>query len=60
MIEVGKLLFYHRHDIFLRNDYPSQVSLDLAGYPLTIADTAGIRRSEDEIEKQGVALAKER
>jgi tRNA modification GTPase len=37
-----------------------QVSLDLAGYPLTIADTAGIRHSEDEIEKEGVALARER
>lgn len=37
-----------------------EVSLDLAGYPLTIADTAGIRHSEDEIEKEGVALARER
>jgi len=37
-----------------------QVSLNLGGYPLTIADTAGLRHSEDAIEQEGVALAKQR
>lgn len=36
------------------------VRMDLAGYPVTITDTAGIRESDDEIEQEGVrrALAK--
>lgn len=32
-----------------------EVNLDLKGYPVTIADTAGIRESEDIIEKEGVS-----
>lgn len=34
-----------------------EVHLDLAGYPVTIADTAGIRESEDVIEKEGINRA---
>ena len=34
-----------------------EVHLDLAGYPVTIADTAGIRESEDLIEKEGISRA---
>ncbi len=34
-----------------------EVNLDLKGYPVTIADTAGIRESEDQIEKEGIHRA---
>jgi tRNA modification GTPase len=34
-----------------------EVRLDLAGYPVTLADTAGIRASGDEIEIEGVRRA---
>ena len=34
-----------------------EVNLDLAGYPVTIADTAGIRESLDVIEQEGVTRA---
>jgi tRNA modification GTPase len=34
-----------------------EVRLDLAGYPVTIADTAGLRQSADEIEAEGVKRA---
>ncbi|MGH6891570.1 MAG: tRNA modification GTPase, partial [Dongiaceae bacterium] len=34
-----------------------EVRLDLAGYPVTIADTAGLRQSADEIEIEGVKRA---
>lgn len=34
--------------------------IDLNGYPVIVADTAGLRESEDEIEKIGVSLAKEK
>jgi tRNA modification GTPase len=34
-----------------------EVNLDLGGYPVTIADTAGIRESEDAIEQEGVSRA---
>ncbi|HYB10365.1 MAG TPA: tRNA uridine-5-carboxymethylaminomethyl(34) synthesis GTPase MnmE [Alphaproteobacteria bacterium] len=34
-----------------------EVHLDLAGYPVTLADTAGIRSSGDEIEIEGVRRA---
>jgi len=37
-----------------------EVQLDLAGYPVTIADTAGLRDSEDEIESEGVRRARAR
>lgn len=35
-----------------------EVQLDLKGYPVTLADTAGIRQSNDEIEQEGVRRAK--
>jgi tRNA modification GTPase len=34
-----------------------EVHLDLAGYPVTIADTAGLRQAQDEIESEGVRRA---
>lgn len=37
-----------------------EVHLDLAGYPVLLADTAGIRESGDEIELEGVRRAKAR
>jgi tRNA modification GTPase len=37
-----------------------EVSLELRGYPVTLVDTAGIRESEDPIEREGVARARRR
>ena len=37
-----------------------EVQLDLAGYPVTIADTAGLREAQDEIESEGVRRARAR
>jgi len=37
-----------------------EVQMDLAGYPVTIADTAGLRDSDDEIESEGVRRARAR
>ena len=37
-----------------------EVHLDLGGYPVAIADTAGLRASEDEIEREGVRRAEAR
>lgn len=34
-----------------------EVRMDISGYPVTLMDTAGLRDSEDEIEKLGVDLA---
>ncbi|MDD9990478.1 MAG: tRNA uridine-5-carboxymethylaminomethyl(34) synthesis GTPase MnmE [Rhodospirillales bacterium] len=34
-----------------------EVRLDLGGWPLTLADTAGLRESQDEIESEGVRRA---
>lgn len=34
-----------------------EVHLDLGGYPVTIADTAGLRATEDEIESEGMRRA---
>ena len=31
-----------------------EIDLDIAGYPVTIADTAGLRESENEIENEGI------
>jgi tRNA modification GTPase len=36
-----------------------EVSLDLCGVPVTLVDTAGLRESEDPVEKLGVARARE-
>lgn len=33
--------------------------IDLKGYPVIVADTAGLRESEDAVEKIGISLAKE-
>ena len=35
-----------------------EAHLDLGGYPVTVADTAGIRASEDTIEKEGIRRAR--
>ncbi|MCL2468637.1 MAG: tRNA uridine-5-carboxymethylaminomethyl(34) synthesis GTPase MnmE [Alphaproteobacteria bacterium] len=37
-----------------------EVSLDLGGYPVTLADTAGLRETADQIEHEGVRRALER
>jgi tRNA modification GTPase len=37
-----------------------EVHLDLAGYPLVLIDTAGIRDSDDPVEQEGVRRARER
>jgi len=37
-----------------------EVHLDLGGYPVTLLDTAGVRDSEDPIEREGVRRARER
>jgi tRNA modification GTPase len=37
-----------------------EVHLDLGGYPVTLLDTAGIRESEDPVEREGIARAKAR
>jgi tRNA modification GTPase len=37
-----------------------EVHLDLGGYPAIVADTAGLRESEDEIEREGVRRALDR
>ena len=35
-----------------------EVDLDLAGYPITISDTAGLRESGDEVENEGMRRAR--
>jgi tRNA modification GTPase len=37
-----------------------EVALDLAGYPILLADTAGLRDGVEEIEREGVRRARER
>ena len=37
-----------------------EASLDLRGFPVTLVDTAGLRESEDPIEREGVARARQR
>ena len=37
-----------------------EVHLDLAGYPVTLLDTAGVRESDDPVEQEGVRRAKAR
>ena len=36
------------------------INLDISGYPIVITDTAGIRETDNPIEKQGVEIAKEK
>lgn len=37
-----------------------EVHLDINGYPVTLVDTAGLRETEDAIEKEGVSRARKR
>jgi tRNA modification GTPase len=37
-----------------------EVHLDLEGYPVTLLDTAGIRESDDPVEREGIARARSR
>jgi tRNA modification GTPase len=37
-----------------------EIHMDMAGYPVVIADTAGLRETEDDIEKEGVRRALKR
>ncbi len=37
-----------------------EVRMDLAGLPVTLLDTAGLREAQDEVEEIGIALARER
>ena len=37
-----------------------EVALDLGGYPVVLADTAGLRESSNEVEEEGVRRARER
>jgi tRNA modification GTPase len=39
---------------------PIEVQLDLRGFPVNLVDTAGIRDTEDPIEKEGIARARRR
>ncbi len=36
---------------------PIEVDLDLGGYPVTLVDTAGLRPTEDPVEREGIARA---
>jgi tRNA modification GTPase len=37
-----------------------EVHLELAGYPVTVLDTAGVRTSDDPVEREGIARARAR
>lgn len=37
-----------------------EVHLDIAGYPVTLVDTAGLRESSDDIEQEGIRRARQR
>ena len=55
-----------RRDVAIVSDIPGttrdtlEVHLELRGLPIVLIDTAGIRETEDPIEKEGVARAKRR
>ena len=55
-----------RRDVSIVSSIPGttrdlvEVSLDLRGYPVTLVDTAGVRESDDPIEREGVARARRR
>jgi tRNA modification GTPase len=55
-----------RRDVAIVSETPGttrdvlEVRLDLKGYPLILADTAGLRESEDAIEREGVRRARAR
>ena len=55
-----------RADVAIVSDLPGttrdviEVRLDLAGYPVILADTAGLRQPEDPIEQEGVRRARAR
>ena len=36
------------------------VYLDISGYPVILTDTAGLRQAQDEIEKQGIEISKQK
>lgn len=52
-----------RRDVAITSDIagttrdPIEVALDLAGYPVNVIDTAGLRESGDQIEQLGIARA---
>lgn len=37
-----------------------EVALNVAGYPVVVGDTAGLRSSEDVVEMEGIRRAKDR
>lgn len=55
-----------RRDVAIVSDTPGttrdiiEVHLDLDGYPITVADTAGLRGPRDLVEREGVRRARER
>ena len=55
-----------RRDVAITSPIPGttrdviEVGLDLAGYPVTLADTAGLRDASDAIEEEGVRRARNR
>ena len=55
-----------RRDVAIVSELPGttrdviEVRLDLGGYPVILADTAGLRDSEDGIEQEGVRRARAR
>ena len=55
-----------RRDVAIVSDIPGttrdvlEVHLDLGGYPVIVADTAGLREAADSIETEGIRRAKER
>jgi tRNA modification GTPase len=58
--------FLAQRDVAIVSDTPGttrdliEIDLDLAGLPVTLVDTAGLRESEDAVERIGVARARAR